>query len=80
MAIKPQSRIPVSEYLALEMATPEKHEYLDGEVFAMGGASAPHNLILTNIIRELSSQLKKKPCVVYPSDMRVKVSETGLYT
>jgi len=80
MAVNPQSKITVADYLALEAGTPEKHEYAHGEVFAMGGASAIHNLILANIIRELGSQLKKTPCLVFPSDLRVKVSNTGLYT
>ena len=80
MAVKPYSKITVADYLALEAGKPEKHEYFDGEVFAMGGASAVHNLIVTNIVRELSVQLRKKPCLVYPSDLRVKVIHTGLYT
>jgi Uma2 family endonuclease len=80
VATQPHSKIPVSEYLALELRTHEKHEYLDGEVFAMTGASGPHNLIVTNVVSELRQQLKKRPCVVYPSDLRVKVSSTGLYT
>jgi len=39
-----------------------------------------HHLIVTNVLRELSLQLKGRPCTTYPSDMRVKVSPTGLYT
>lgn len=80
VAVKPQNKITVADYLALEASRPEKHEYFDGEVFATGGASAIHNLILSNIIRELSLQLRKKPCLVFPSDLRVKISQTGLYT
>jgi len=46
----------------------------------MSGGSREHNLIVTNIVRELSAQLKGRPCEVYPSNMRFKVSATGLYT
>ena len=68
------------EYLAFERESPEKHEYLDGEVLALGGASERHNLLVTNVVRELSTQLKGRPCRVYANDMRVKVDDTGLYT
>jgi Uma2 family endonuclease len=46
----------------------------------MAGASRWHNLIATNVLREFSLQLKGRPCTTYPSDMRVKISPTGLYT
>lgn len=68
------------EYLAIERNAEQKSEYFAGEIFAMGGASERHNLIVTNIIRELGVQLKGRPCRLYANDMRVKVSPTGLYT
>jgi len=80
MSLQPKSRYTVEEYLALEASTAEKHEYFNGEVFAMGGASAAHNLIVLNVGSELRQQLRTKPCSVYPSDLRVKVSPAGLYT
>jgi len=67
------------EYLALERQAQCKSEYYAGEIFAMAGASRWHNLIVTNVVRELSLQLKGRPCTTYPSDMRVKISATGLY-
>lgn len=68
------------EYLAIERKSEIKHEYFAGEMFAMVGASKSHNLITANIIRLLGNQLLDRPCNVYPSDMRVKVSATGKYT
>ncbi|HEX7530117.1 MAG TPA: Uma2 family endonuclease [Pyrinomonadaceae bacterium] len=68
------------EYLALERKAEYKSEYLHGEIFAMSGASRKHNLVAGNIVAELNRQLRGKPCEVYPSDMRVKVTATGLYT
>jgi Uma2 family endonuclease len=70
-------RCTPEEYLARERQTSSKSEFYGGEIFAMTGASRWHNLIVTNMLRELSSQLKGRPCVAYPSDMRVKVSTTG---
>ena len=69
-----------AEYLALERRATYKSEYVNGHIIAMSGASRRHNLIATNISRELSSQLRGRPCESYISDMRVRVSETGLYT
>jgi Uma2 family endonuclease len=74
------SYISPEEYLRLERQAEYKSEYLNGEIFAMSGASREHNLIAGNIVGELNQQLRGKPCEVYPSDMRVKVTATGLYT
>jgi Uma2 family endonuclease len=68
------------EYLLWERQQLTRHEFFRGEVFAMGGASREHNLLVVNITAELRSALRKKPCETYPSDMRVKVPSTGLYT
>ncbi len=68
------------EYLEFERNSEIKHEYYDGEIFAMSGASEAHNLIVVNVVGELRSQVKKKPCRVYPSDMRLKIETTKLYT
>jgi Uma2 family endonuclease len=68
------------EYLAIERTSQQKNEYFNGEIFAMGGASERHNLIVGNVFASLHIQMKGKPCKVYSSDMRVKISATGLYT
>jgi len=68
------------EYLALERSIEQKNEYLNGEIFALAGASERHNLIVGNILASIHVQLRGKPCKVYSSDMRLKVSATGLYT
>ena len=68
------------EYLALERKADCKSEYVNGQVIAMAGASRIHNLIAGNFYREVSQQLRGRPCEAYISDMRVKVSHTGLYT
>jgi len=68
------------EYLALERSKPQKNEYFNGEIFAMGGASERHNLIVGNVFASLHTQMRGKPCKVYSSDMRVKIRQTSLYT
>ncbi len=72
--------ISTEEYLRRERQAEYKSEYLNGEIFAMGGASEVHNLIAGNIFGELRQQLKERSCRVYISDMRVKVHSVGLYT
>jgi len=67
-------------YLAFERSSEERHEYLDGHIYLMSGASANHNLVVGNAYAALHAQLRKRPCVIYPSDMRVKVRPSGLYT
>jgi Uma2 family endonuclease len=75
-----QRLITPAEYLALERSSREKSEYVNGRVYAMAGASRVHNLVVTNLVRELGTQLRGRPCEVYASDMRVKVQRTGMYT
>src|SRR5262249_3085598 len=80
MASLPKPYITPEEYLDIERKSDYKSEYFDGEMVAMTGASEKHNLIVTNVIRELSLQLKDHPCRVYPSDMRVKIPKPSSYT
>lgn len=75
-----KSYVSPQEYLRLERQAEYKSEYLNGEIFAMSGASRKHNLLTVNFGIGLGQQLKGKGCEVYISDMRVKVRDTGLYT
>jgi Uma2 family endonuclease len=75
-----QTYLTPEEYLVLERQAETKSEYLNGEVFAMTGASLAHNQIAVNIVLALGSRLKSGPCRILSHDMRVKVSQTGLYT
>jgi Uma2 family endonuclease len=68
------------EYLLSERASAIKHEYYRGHIYAMAGAKEAHNLITANTLATLHSQLRRKPCKVYPNDMRIKVLRTGLNT
>ena len=80
MTAQPKASISEEEYLVYERASSIKHEYYHGHIYAMTGGKEPHNLIAGNTLASLHSQLRRKPCRVYPSDMRVKVLRTGLNT
>ncbi len=80
MSAQPKKILTAGEYLALERKASFKSEYYRGEMFAMAGASDPHNLIVSNIIRMLGNQVLERDCFVYPGDMRVKVNALGKYT
>ncbi|GAB4512088.1 MAG: Uma2 family endonuclease [Anaerolineae bacterium] len=77
----PEQFIPEAAYLALERDSSTKHEYGQGQVFAMTGASASleHNLIVGNTVTTLNNQLAESPCIVSPSDMRVKIPAARAY-
>lgn len=80
MTAIPKTKLTPEEYLELERNSEERHEYFDGEIFAMSGAKRNHNVIAWNIGGELRQKLKGRDCEAYPADMRVFVPETGLYT
>jgi Uma2 family endonuclease len=65
-------RYTVEEYLALERDSEERHEYLDGEIFAMAGESEQHGDISVNFVSELRGQLRGGPCRVWTKDVKVR--------
>lgn len=67
------------EYLAIERRAEFKSEYVDGVVYAMSGASVRHNLIVSNLIVTLGSQLRGSSCSVFPSDLKVRVPSGRSY-
>jgi Uma2 family endonuclease len=80
--VSTQSRsfLTPEQYLEIERKAEYKSEYYRGEMFAMAGASWNHNLLVAHLLRDIGRQLRGKPCEICPSDMRVRVSSTGLYT
>lgn len=80
MSLQPRTYLTPEEYLAIERKAEFKSEYFNGEMFAMAGASERQVLIVTNLVAELRGQLRRRPCTVYSTDLRVRVSPTGLYT
>jgi Uma2 family endonuclease len=80
MATQPRPFFTPEQYLEMEREADYKSEYLAGQIYAMAGASPEHVLITGNVTGELRSQLKGRPCSTYPTDLRVRVRPTGLYT
>lgn len=80
MASQPKTLLTPEQYLDIERKADYRSEYFNGEMFAMAGAREAHNLLVTHLLRELDQQTRSRPCRVYPSDMRVHVKSTGLYT
>lgn len=68
------------EYLALEAASDTKHEFIDGAIVAMAGASPAHNALAANMTASLRALSRGKQCVTLTSDQRVHIPTTGLYT
>ena len=67
------NRVCLEEYLASELASSIKHEYVDGALYAMAGASNAHNLIATNTLVALGARLRGKPCRPYNSDTKIRL-------
>lgn len=80
MSAVPKRKLTAADYLRIERAAEFKSEFYDGEMFAMAGASREHTFVKDNLVGELHARLKGGPCRAVSSDMRVKVSATGLYT
>jgi Uma2 family endonuclease len=79
--------ITPEEYLARERLADFKSEYYDGQVWPLGepircmaGTTRVHNLISGNLFREISSQLKDRPCETYIGDIRVRGKAADAYT
>jgi Uma2 family endonuclease len=86
----PQTQIRYTEdqYLSIEREAEERHEYLDGQIYAMAGESPEHGAICTNLTGEMRAQLKGTRCQAFAKDMRVRsgllprrrYSQKGLYS
>lgn len=78
--MKTTTQVTHEEYFDLLAKSDVKLEYHAGEIVAMAGAQPAHNLIVANITIELGYCLKKKGCLVYPSDQLVRVEKCDKYT
>jgi Uma2 family endonuclease len=67
-------RYSVNEYLLLERESDVRHEYLDGEIIAMGGASRIHNTLVTNLVAAIRPQLRDTSCRLGSGDMKVFIA------
>lgn len=77
--LKLKTKTSVEDYLKSEKISPVKREYVDGEVYAMAGASDRHNLIAGDIYTALTIHLRDSPCQPFSSDIKVRVSRNIYY-
>ena len=80
MSAQAQARLTPEQYLAAERAAEFKHEYYNGQMYARPGGSFQHFQIIANMSGELRAMLKKRPCAVGSSELRLRISREGLYT
>ena len=73
-------RYTYSDYVALEQDSSTKHEFLDGEIYAMGGGTEEHSALAAEVLYVLISAVRGKPCRVHTSDLRIYVEAAGLAT
>ena len=66
--------------MALERESPTKHEFLDGEIYAMAGGSEEHSALAFETLRALGNAIGDRPCRVHTSDLRIYVEAVGLAT
>jgi len=76
---RPQRKYTLDDYFTIEGVSEIKHEFYNGEIFAMAGASAAHNDITANVLSRLRITLRRHGCRVYGSDFRVQ-TPAGLHT
>src|SRR5438270_12418513 len=71
--------LSVAEYLALEATSREKHEYVNGRLYAMAGGTNAHDRIGNNIRSLINIHLGDGPCILHGPDVRLRVSPTVYY-
>jgi Uma2 family endonuclease len=73
-------RYTYADYLAVELDSPIKHEFLNGEIYAMAGGSEEHSALAVEVLAALRDAARKGPCRVHTSDLRIYVEQPGLAT
>jgi len=74
-----QLSMTAQEFLTWEESQEEKHEFLRGETFAMGGARREHVVACLNIASSLKQLLRNTPCRAYMSNMKLQVAQLDAY-
>jgi len=80
VAVSKPRYISPEDYLKHERLAATKSEYVDGQIYAMSGASRQHNRINLDVATQINVRLRGGSCEVFSNDMRVKVQDDSLYT
>jgi Uma2 family endonuclease len=78
-ASKSHAYFTPEDYLKIERVSPIKHEYLQGQMVAMAGASKAHVIITGNLSAQLVTHLRGKSCITYATDMKVRLPTLNLF-
>jgi Uma2 family endonuclease len=73
-------RYTYADYVAVESVSSTKHEFLDGEIYAMAGGTEEHSALAAEVLRALGDATRDGPCRVHTSDLRIYVESVGLAT
>jgi len=76
---KLKTKISVEDYLNGETISPVRHEYIEGEVYAMAGTSDNHNRIVNEFVTQLSNHLRNSECEPFSADIKVQVTANVYY-
>jgi Uma2 family endonuclease len=77
---KRHHRYTYADYVGLELTSPTKHEFLDGEIYAMAGGSEEHSALAAEVLGAFRDATRQGPCRVHTSDLRIYVEASGLAT
>jgi Uma2 family endonuclease len=77
---RPHHRYTYAQYAALERENSTKHEFFDGEIYAMAGGTEDHAALAVSILAALLAAVGDRPCRVSSSDLRIYVEAVGLAT
>lgn len=78
--LKTQSHFTPEEYLNFERESESRHEFLDGEIYAMAGESLSHSRVCMNLAREVGNKLKATSCEALSANMKVRTSTASLFS
>ncbi|MEJ7848147.1 MAG: Uma2 family endonuclease [Pyrinomonadaceae bacterium] len=76
---KLKTKTSVEDYLEREKISPDKHEYVEGEIYSMAGTSDNHNRIVTEFLTQLSLHLRDSKCEPFAADIKVQVTKNVYY-
>lgn len=79
-AARRHHRYTYADYVGVELYSDVRHEFLDGEIYAMAGGSEEHSALAAEMLRLLGNALGERPCRVHTSDLRIYVESAGLAT
>ena len=80
MATEPKPHLTPQQYIDLERKADTRHEYWNGQTFAMAGTTRYHARIVRNLVTRLHTGLQSSDCQAYSSELRLHIPATGFYT